>query len=225
MRILALHIVLPIFATLLLLPGRAGATIYSFVDENGITHYSNVPSDPQYRPILDLHPNRGSGTDNDGSRRAGRNYGDLPVDPDAYDHLIRSAASRYQIDPHLVKAVIRAESNFDCLARSNKGALGLMQLMPDTATDMAVADPFDPQDNIEGGTRYLSKMISLFPGNLRLALAAYNAGPGRVMGTGQVPRIKETLTYIQKVQYYYQRYQRNSPNTKLWAQANYEPSS
>lgn len=220
MRSLALHVFLPIFAALLLLPGRAGATIYSFVDENGITHYSNVPSDPQYRPILDLHPKSA------GSGRTVSGYsGDLSTHPDTYDHLIRAAASRYQIDPHLVKAVIRAESNFDCLARSNKGALGLMQLMPDTATDMAVADPFDPQDNIEGGTRYLSKMIGLFPGNLRLALAAYNAGPGRVIGTGQVPRIKETVNYIQKVQYYYQRYQRNSPSTKLWAQANYEPSS
>jgi soluble lytic murein transglycosylase-like protein len=194
------------------------------VDENGITHYSNVPSDPQYRPILDLHPKRDG--DSNVSGRAGRGYaGGLPTDPDAYDHLIRSAASRYQVDPHLVKAVIRAESNFDCLARSNKGALGLMQLMPGTATDMAVADPFDPQDNIEGGTRYLSKMLSLFPGNVRLALAAYNAGPGRVIGIGQVPRIKETIDYIQKVQFYYQRYQKNSPSPKLWAQADYEPNS
>ena len=219
MRRVALHLALPLFAAALLLaPGRSGATIYSFVDENGITHYSNVPSDPQYRPILDLHPNRGGG-ESSGST------GNLPADPDAYDHLIRAAASRYQVDPHLVKAVIRAESNFDCLAHSTKGALGLMQLMPDTATDMAVADPFDPQDNINGGTRYLSKMLGLFPGNLRLALAAYNAGPAKVLGVGQVPRIKETINYIQKVQYYYQRYQRSSPSAKLWAQADYEPSS
>lgn len=218
MRNLAFIIASPLITALLLLPGRAGATIYSFVDENGISHYSNVPSDPQYRPILDLHPKRGGG--------GGSGYsGDLTADPDSYDHMIRSAASRYQVDPHLVKAVIRAESNFDYLARSRKGALGLMQLMPGTATDMEVADPFDPQDNIYGGTRYLSKMLSLFPGNLRLALAAYNAGPARVIGSGQVPRIKETIDYIQKVQYYYQHYQRNSPSTKLWAQAEYEPNS
>jgi soluble lytic murein transglycosylase-like protein len=225
MRRIAFQIALPIFAALLFLPGRAGATIYSFVDENGITHYSNVPSDPQYRPILDLHPQRDTAESGGSGRAVSRYTGDLRTSPDAYDHLIRAAASRYQVDPHLVKAVIRAESNFDCLARSNKGALGLMQLMPDTATDMAVADPFDPQDNIDGGTRYLSKMLSLFPGNLRLALAAYNAGPARVIGIGQVPRIKETIDYIQKVQYYYQRYQRNSPSTKLWAQADYEPRS
>lgn len=217
MRYLAI-IALPLITALLLLPDRAGATIYSFVDENGISHYSNVPSDPQFRPILDLHPKRGGGAE------SGYN-GTISPDPDSYDHMIRSAASRYQVDPHLVKAVIRAESNFDCLARSRKGALGLMQLMPGTATDMEVADPFDPQDNIYGGTRYLSKMLSLFPGNLRLALAAYNAGPGRVLGSGQVPRIKETIDYVQKVQYYYQHYQRNSPSTKLWAQAEYEPNS
>lgn len=218
MRYLAYSIVLPLIAAALLIPGRAEATIYSFVDENGITHYSNVPSDPQFRPILNLHSKRGGGT------YSGYN-GDLPADPDSYDHMIRSAASRYQVDPHLVKAVIRAESNFDYMARSRKGALGLMQLMPGTATDMEVADPFDPQDNIYGGTRYLSKMLSLFPGNLRLALAAYNAGPGRVLGSGQVPRIKETIDYIQKVQLYYQQYQNNSPSTRLWAQADYEPNS
>lgn len=224
MRFFAFHIALPVFLALLLLPCRAGATIYSFVDENGVMHFSNVPNDPQYKPILDLHPNRG-GSDANASRRGSVYPGDLPADPDSYDHLIKSAASRYQIDPHLVKAVIRAESNFDCLAVSKKGALGLMQLMPDTASDMEVADPFDPQDNINGGTRYLSKMLSLFAGNQRLALAAYNAGPGRVIGIGQVPRIKETIHYIQKVQYYYQNYQRNSPPAKLWARADYEPNS
>lgn len=223
MRYARFLIALPIFTCLCFLPARAGATIYSFVDENGVMHFSNVPSDPQYRPILDLHPNRGGGENS--SSRARSYNGDLPADPDSYDHLIRSAASRYQVDPHLVKAVIRAESNFDCLAVSKKGALGLMQLMPDTASDMEVADPFDPQDNINGGTRYLSKMLSLFAGNQRLALAAYNAGPGRVIGMGQVPRIKETVSYIQKVQHYYQHYQRNSPSAKLWARADYDPNS
>lgn len=223
MRRAAYYIALPIFlGALAFSPSQAGATIYSFVDENGVMHFSNVPSDPQYRPILNLHPDRG--TDASGSRRYGYS-GESPANPDSYDHLIRSAASRYQIDPHLVKAVIRAESNFDCLAVSKKGALGLMQLMPDTASDMAVADPFDPQENINGGTRYLSKMLGLFDGNLRLALAAYNAGPGRVIGIGQVPRIKETINYVQKVQYYYQHYQKNSPSAKLWAQADYEPTS
>lgn len=224
MRRASLYITLPLFAALLLLPGRSRATIYSFVDENGIAHFSNVPSDPQYRPILDRYPERHE-SELSGQGVAGASAGGFPTSPDSYDRLIKTAARRYQVDPHLVKAVIRAESNFDCLARSNKGALGLMQLMPDTAMDMEVADPFDPQDNINGGTRYLSKMLTLFDGNMRLALAAYNAGPGKVIGIKQVPRIKETIDYVQRVQSYYQRYQRNSPTDKLWAKADYEPTS
>lgn len=224
MRTLGHYISLPLLALLLLSPTLAGATIYSFVDENGIAHFSNVPSDPQYRPIIDRYPERHGG-EQSAQGVAGDIAEGLPVSPNAYDRLIKQAAHRYQVDPHLVKAVIRAESNFDCLARSNKGALGLMQLMPGTATDMEVADPFDPQDNINGGTRYLSKMLVLFDGNLRLALAAYNAGPGKVIGRGQVPRIKETIDYVQRVQSYYQRYQRNSSSDKLWAKADYGPTS
>lgn len=215
------YITLPLLALCLMLPQLAGATIYSFVDENGVVHFSNVPNDPQYRPILNRYPDR-----RPPESPGGQGYsGGAMVSPDAYDRLIRTAAQRYQVDPHLVKAVIRAESNFDCLARSNKGALGLMQLMPDTAMDMEVADPFDPQDNINGGTRYLSKMLDLFDGNLKLALAAYNAGPGRVIGIRQVPRIKETIDYVQRVQSYYRHYQRSSSIGKLWAKADSEPTS
>ncbi|NTV13632.1 MAG: transglycosylase SLT domain-containing protein [Desulfobulbaceae bacterium] len=224
MRCTGSYIILPLFAVLLLLPCLAGATIYTFVDEDGIAHFSNVPSDPQYRPILNRYPDR-QDTEPAGPGVAGVSTVGVPASPDSYDRLIKQAAHRYQVDPHLVKAVIRAESNFDCLARSNKGALGLMQLMPDTAMDMEVADPFDPQDNINGGTRYLSKMLSLFDGNMRLALAAYNAGPAKVIGIGQVPRIKETIDYVRRVQSYYQRYQRTSPADKLWAKADYEPNS
>lgn len=220
MRHVTCHLVVPLFAALLFMPGRVGATIYSFVDESGVMHFSNVPNDPQYRPILDRYPDR-----HDSERSGQGRTGGSPADPDSYDHMIKKAARRYQVDPHLVKAVIRAESNFDCLAVSKKGALGLMQLMPDTASDMAVADPFDPQANIDGGTRYLSKMLSLFAGNKPLALAAYNAGPGKVIGIGQVPRIKETIEYVQRVQNYYQRYQRNAATDKLWAKADFEPNS
>jgi len=208
----------------LLFPVGSGATIYSYIDESGVVHFSNVPTEPQYRPVVRLNSLSGS-ADHAGQVLIPGYSGDWQPHPDSYDKLISLAASRYRVNPHLVKAVIRAESNFDYLAVSRKGALGLMQLMPDTASDMEVDDPFDPQDNIYGGTRYLRKMLGLFKGNLRLALAAYNAGPAKVISIGGVPRWQETVTYVQKVQYYYQVYQKDSPLVKKWVQADYEPNS
>jgi soluble lytic murein transglycosylase len=205
-------------------PVSSRATIYSYIDESGVVHFSNVPTDPKYRPVVRLKPRSGN-HDRRGQVLIPGFSGDWQPHPDSFDPLIKKAASRYQVDPHLVKAVIRAESNFDYLAVSKKGALGLMQLMPATATDMEVADPFDPQDNINGGTRYLRKMLGLFNGNLRLALAAYNAGPAKVISIGGVPRWQETMTYIQKVQYYYQGYQNDSPQVKRWARVDYEPNN
>jgi len=217
------RITLPLLVCTLLFAGPARATIYTFVDENGVMHFSNVPSDPRYVRKLDLYPDR---REAERRRSSGVCDGSFPVDPDAYDDLIREAAQRHSVDPPLVKAVIRAESNFDCSAVSPKGALGLMQLMPDTAADMNVAEPFDPQANIEGGTRYLGKMLGLFSGNLRLALAAYNAGPARVMDNNRrVPAISETITYIQRVLAFHKRYQRNFSSGKQWARAEYEPNS
>jgi soluble lytic murein transglycosylase-like protein len=98
-----------------------------------------------------------------------------------------------------VKAVIKAESNFDRMAVSRKGALGLMQLMPSTAAEQRVRDAFDPRDNIEGGVSYLRELLERFGHNLPLALAAYNAGPGRVEREGGIPRIAETQQYLAKV--------------------------
>ncbi|MFN2366155.1 MAG: transglycosylase SLT domain-containing protein [Desulfurivibrionaceae bacterium] len=176
------------------------AAMYKFVDEHGVIHFTNVPSDPKYQPV-------------NGSARRGALIvtADPALDHDAFDAAIHAAASRYQVDPRLVKSVIRAESNFNYLAVSRKGAQGLMQLMPETAGDMQVLDPFDPQDNINGGTRYLRKMLGLFNGNLRLALAAYNAGPTRVAELGRVPRFKETENYVQRVQLFYEEYKKQPP--------------
>ncbi len=207
----------------LLFPFNAEATIYSYIDESGVVHFSNVPTDPQYRPVIRLNP--GSGGDRTGQVLIPGYSGEWLPHPDSYDQLIKQAARRYLVDPHLVKAVIRAESNFDYLAVSRKGAVGLMQLMPATATDMEVTDPFDPQDNINGGTRYLRKMLGLFKGDLRLALAAYNAGPAKVISVGGVPRWRETETYVQRVRYYYQVYQKDSPPIKRWVREDYEPHS
>ncbi|MBT8346074.1 MAG: lytic transglycosylase domain-containing protein [Desulfofustis sp.] len=123
-----------------------------------------------------------------------------------YHKQIDYWGKRYNIDPNLIKAIIRAESGFDRYAISKKGAQGLMQLMPDTAREMRVSDPFNPEENIAGGVRYLRKLLKMFNGNLVLSLAAYNAGPGQVKKAGGVPRITETRRYIKRVLSYYDRY-------------------
>jgi soluble lytic murein transglycosylase len=121
-----------------------------------------------------------------------------------YDIMITRHATTNGIDPLLVKAVMKTESNFNPRALSHKGAQGLMQLMPDTARFMNVDDPFDPDDNIKGGTRYLKYLDGIFAGNVELILAAYNAGPGRVIEYKMnVPPYEETKTYVQRVTSYY----------------------
>ncbi len=202
-------------------PSAADATIYTYVDDNGVVHFSNVPDDPSFRPVVRIRP-KVYGRTSTGHIFIPSRSGDWDPNPDSYDQLIRGAASRYHVDPRLVKAVIRAESNFDYLAVSRKGALGLMQLMPLTADDMQVHDPFDPRQNIFGGTRYLRKMLGLFNGNLRMSLAAYNAGPGKVSRLGRVPKYRETLNYIQKVQYFYREYKSTSSPSKRWAKHYYD---
>jgi soluble lytic murein transglycosylase-like protein len=202
----------------------ANATIYTYVDDNGVVHFSNIPDDPKFQPVVRLRPRLSARTRTSHVIIPGRS-GDWQPNPDSYNDLIRGASNRYHVDPRLVKAVIRAESNFDYLAVSRKGALGLMQLMPLTANDMQVYDPFDPKQNINGGTRYLRKMLGLFNGNLRMSLAAYNAGPGRVSRLGRVPRYRETQNYIKKVQYFYREYKSTSSPSKRWAKYFYDRSS
>lgn len=123
--------------------------------------------------------------------------------PSAFDSLIEAAAHKYGVDSGLVKAVIRVESNFDPNAVSHAGAKGLMQLMDGTAAALGVQNSFDVEQNIEGGVAYLDQQLHAFRGNLRLALAAYNAGPGTVRKYGDVPPIDETQTYVQRVMDFY----------------------
>ncbi|MFQ5669932.1 MAG: lytic transglycosylase domain-containing protein [Acidobacteriota bacterium] len=113
--------------------------------------------------------------------------------------LIRSVAQRYQVQQELITAVVRMESDFDAHAVSRVGAMGLMQLMPETARDLAVADPFDPEQNLDGGVRYLKDMMERFPAHLDLALAAYNAGPAAVDRYGGIPPYPETMAYVKRV--------------------------
>jgi len=113
--------------------------------------------------------------------------------------LIQRLAQQYSVDPHLVRAIIMVESNFDPHAVSRAGAQGLMQLMPDTAARYRVENPFDPHANIEGGIRYLRDLLRLFPSNLRHVLAAYNAGEGAVQQYGGIPPYPETQRYVERV--------------------------
>jgi soluble lytic murein transglycosylase len=123
-----------------------------------------------------------------------------------YEDLIQSVSERQQLDADLIRAVIRAESNFNSGARSNKGAMGLMQLMPDTARLHNVMDAYDPIDNIEGGVRHLKMLLGRYQGDLQLSLAAYNAGSQAVDRHGGIPPFVETRDYVRRVLQYYDTY-------------------
>jgi soluble lytic murein transglycosylase-like protein len=117
----------------------------------------------------------------------------------AYDAIIEEAAAQYDMDPNLIHAVMQAESAFHPYAVSRAGAEGLMQLMPDLSDEMGVTDAFDPRDNIMGGARYLKRLLDYHDGNIDLALASYNAGPGNVERYGGVPPFRETKNYVKTI--------------------------
>jgi len=124
----------------------------------------------------------------------------IQMDPrHAYDGIIAEAADRYDLDPLLIRSVMEAESAFDALAISPVGARGLMQLMPDVAEEFGVDDPMDPRQNIMGGAQYLKQLLDAHRGNVKVALASYNAGPGTVAKYGAIPPLKETRDYVKKV--------------------------
>jgi hypothetical protein len=124
--------------------------------------------------------------------------------PANINRLVEQTASRFQVDPDLIRAIIRVESDFDPKAVSNKGAMGLMQLIPETAHRFGVVNAFDPKQNLEGGVNYLKYLLGVFGGDLSLSLAAYNAGEHTVQRVGGIPAIPETQDYVRKVTSIYQ---------------------
>ena len=179
--IAALGLVLSLFAGTQLL-----ADIYRYVDENGVSHFTNIKTDSRYTLYIRA------------TRKTASEY------IKKYEGIILQASKRFGVDAYLIKAVIKAESDFDHRAVSHKGAQGLMQLMPDTANSMDVQNPFSPEENIFGGTRYFSLLLKRFNNNKMLALAAYNAGPEKVEVCKGVPPIAETKAFVQRVMGYYQ---------------------
>jgi soluble lytic murein transglycosylase-like protein len=189
---------------LLYLSTPSSADIYRYVDERGVVHFTNCPRDSKFKPYL-----REGKEDQVVTRTVSlplpsiKNTGD-------YDSLISECSEKYQVDSALIKAIIRAESGFNPLAISRKGAKGLMQLMPGTALRMNVTDVFSPKENIEGGVRYFKYLLSLFNNDLRLSLAAYNAGENLVSEIRTIPPYRETVDYVRKVLNFYQSYKQTN---------------
>jgi soluble lytic murein transglycosylase-like protein len=174
----------------------SSAGIYRYVDENGVIHFTNCPRDPKFKLYI-RESNEDVGNENSGF---------YVKDSAQYDSLISEFSKKYEVDFALIKAMIRAESGFNPLAISRKGAKGLMQLMPETASRMNVSNVFNPRENIEGGVRHFKYLLSLFDNDVRLSLAAYNAGENLVAELRSIPPYRETVDYVRKVLSYYQSY-------------------
>ena len=172
------------FASSCTLPITAGATVAAYMDVQGNLHYMQGKSNRTNRKIAINRP----------VPRSTGNFSSQTINA-----FIHAAASEHGIDPLLIKAIIKTESNFDPAAVSPKGVQGLMQLMPATARDLQVVDPYDPQDNIAGGTKYLRSLLDSYGWDVALSLAAYNAGPQAVKDYGGIPPYKETQNYVNKV--------------------------
>ena len=181
-----------LFPATLFLAMPVGADIYRYVDSQGVLHFTNVPTNAKYRIYLREKPkfdfNAGP---------AGR-----------FDKLISRAAEAHGIEISLLKAIIKAESGFNPKAVSKRGAMGLMQIMPENVALFRIKDPFDPRENVMAGTRYFKELYERFKGRLPLALAAYNAGPTTVERYRSIPPFPETRRYVEKVMTFYRAFKK-----------------
>lgn len=171
--------------------GPLKAEIYMYRDSQGVLHFSNVPTSVKYTAFM--------------KEEASESFFIFP--DTRYDLVIAEAARENELSFHLIKALIHVESYFNPRAVSEKGALGLMQIMPENLEALSITNPFDPRENIHGGATYLKAMIHRFDGNLNLALAAYNAGPAAVEKYNSIPPYRETREYVQKVLELYKKYE------------------
>ncbi len=178
------------------MPSGAAGEIYQYVDKNGTVHFSNVPTDPRFQKM-----------ERDYLRFVPR------LSREKLEQVIARYSKQQRLDPALVRAVIKAESDFNPRARSKAGAMGLMQLMPTTAAAWNVRNPYNPLDNIKGGARHLRYLLDRFYGDLPLALAAYNAGESRVERHQRIPPFPETRQYVHKVLRFYRAYLSHEPSS------------
>lgn len=182
-------------------PRRGVADIFQYTDEKGVMHFSNISvgTAKKYRNIKSTDAAKQQTTAS--PRAATRSRGPLSSSnfPSAYVDIINTACNRHGVDPALVHAIVKVESDFNPYALSRKGAMGLMQLMPQTAVNMNVGNSFNPHENIDGGVKYLRYLIDRYEGNLSLALAAYNSGETAVKKWGTIPPYRETQNYVQRI--------------------------
>ncbi len=171
----------------------AFADIYKYIDSSGIVHFTNTPTSSDYKLyIKEKSQNNKSG-----------------FSTQKYDDIIKKAHKKYGVEFSLIKAVIKVESGFNPKAVSKRGAKGLMQIMPDNFKTLAVKDPFNPSQNIMGGTLYLQRLLKRYKNKLPLVLAAYNAGPGAVDKHKRIPPYRETQDYVRKVMKTYSQYKKS----------------
>ncbi len=183
--------------------GQSSISVYKYRNKQGVTSFSDrAPTNAPYR-VIRLNPDCFA-CDLDSTV----DWHSTPLYLTSFKGSINRAASRYGVEPALIRAVIHAESAFRPDAKSRVGALGLMQLMPATAKDMGVDDPLSPEENIQGGVRYLAWLMQKTGGNITLATAAYNAGPGAVERHRGIPPYAETETYVKRVRILHDRYRR-----------------